>query len=109
MAYDPAIADRIRRLLDGTTGLEERKMFGGLSFLVHGNMSVGVSGDELMVRVGQNRDEEALARPGSRPMDFTGRRMRGWITVAPEGFARDPDLGWWVDAGVAHARSLPPK
>jgi TfoX/Sxy family transcriptional regulator of competence genes len=109
MAYDLALADRIRRRLDGTPGLVEKAMFGGIAFMVRGHMTVGVAGDELMVRVGKDRDAEALARHGARPMDFTGRPMRGWIAVAREGVEADDDLAWWIRAGLASTATLPAK
>lgn len=82
-------------------------MFGGLSFLLGGHMSVGVVGDELIARVGPDRAEEALARPEARPMEFTGRPMRGWVTVAGPALAEDSVLRHWVTAAVAFACTLP--
>lgn len=84
-------------------------MFGGLSFLLDGNLAVGVIGDELIVRVGPDATEEALARPGARLFDFTGRPMTGWITVAPGALAEDGALAEWIDRGLAFAAGLPPK
>jgi TfoX/Sxy family transcriptional regulator of competence genes len=84
-------------------------MFGGLAFMVRGNMCCGVVGEELMVRVGADGHADALAAPHARPMDFTGRPMKGMVYVAREGVAADADLRGWVERGAAHARSLPAK
>ena len=81
MAYDEGLAQRIRERLGAEPGVTEKRMFGGIAFLLHGNMAVGVSGDDLMVRVGPDRTDAALARPGTRLFDMTGRPMRGWILV----------------------------
>jgi TfoX/Sxy family transcriptional regulator of competence genes len=108
MAYDEALAARVRALLASRSDVSERKMFGGLTFMVAGNMCCGVNGDELIVRLDPEREDEALARPHARPMDFTGRPMRGFVTVRPEGLDGDR-LKRWVDEAVARAESLPPK
>jgi catechol 2,3-dioxygenase-like lactoylglutathione lyase family enzyme len=81
MAYDERLAARVRALLASRADVSERKMFGGLTFMVGGNMCCGVNGDELIVRLDPGHEDDALARPHVRPMDFTGRRMRGFITV----------------------------
>jgi TfoX/Sxy family transcriptional regulator of competence genes len=109
MAYDEALAERVREQLAPQPGLTEKAMFGGLAFLLDGNMAVGLSGDELMVRVGPERADEALARPHTRPFDMTGRPMKGWILVAQDALGEDGELADWVGEGVAFARSLPPK
>ncbi|HEY7738470.1 MAG TPA: TfoX/Sxy family protein [Candidatus Limnocylindria bacterium] len=109
MAYDHAVADQIRAALSDRTDVAEREMFGGIAFLVDGNMAVGVSGDGLMVRVGPEAHDEALALPGAEPFTMAPRPMRGWLTVTPVGFATDVDLRAWVARGVAFAASLPPK
>ena len=114
MAYDEALAERVRALLGAEPGvgdaeLGERAMFGGLSFLIGGNVACGVLADELVVRVGPEANDEALARPHARPMDFTGRPMAGWVYVAAEGVAGDEALREWVQAGARFARSLPAK
>jgi hypothetical protein len=110
MAYDPDLADRIRAEIGAHPAVTEREMFGGIAFLVAGNMAVGVIGDELMIRIGTDAYDAALARPGARPFDMTGGRpMRGWLLVAPEGFAAEADFAEWVGFGVSHAESLPPK
>ncbi len=84
-------------------------MFGGIAFMVNGNMAVGVSGDELMVRVGKEAHDEAISRPGARPFDMGARPMKGWISVSAEGFASEEDFAAWVDQGVSFAADLPPK
>ncbi len=109
MAYDEGLAERIRDHLGDTPGITEKPMFGGLSFLLHGNMSVGIVGEELCVRVGKERHDELVSEPGARIMDFTGRPMQGWLFVAPEGFDDDADLAVWVSRGLDFAASLPPK
>jgi len=109
MAFDEGLAQRIREQLEGTGGLSEKQMFGGLSFLVGGNMCVGVIGDELIVRVGLDGTDAALARPGSRLFDFSGRPMKGWVTVAPAVLDADEVLAGWVDEGLRFVRTLPPK
>ena len=109
MAYDEHLADRVREQLATEAAVTEKAMFGGLAFLLHGNMAVGLSGEELMVRVGSEASDDALAHPHTRPFDMTGRPMRGWILVAPEGVAGERDLVAWVARGVQFARSLPAK
>jgi TfoX/Sxy family transcriptional regulator of competence genes len=89
--------------------MKRKKMFGGVGFLVYGNMSVGVIGDDICVRVGPERDETVLEQPHVRPFDFTGKPMSGWIYVAREGTEEDEDLKEWVAEGVEFAISLPPK
>ena len=84
-------------------------MFGGIAFMVNGNMSVGVSGDELMVRVGKEGHEDAVSRPGARPFDMGARPMVGWISVDPQGVRSEEELVDWVAWGVGYAESLPPK
>ena len=109
MAYDETLAARVRSRIGDHPGLSEREMFGGIAFMIGGNMAVGVNGDELMVRVGKAGHDAAVARPGARVMDFTSRPMIGWISVTREGVAEDADLDAWVDLGVTHAGSLPAK
>ena len=108
MAYDEQLAARVRTLLANRTDVTERKMFGGLTFMIAGNMCCGVNGDELIVRLDPDREHEALARPHARPMDLTGRRMRGFITVHPDGLKHNR-LNRWVQEAVARAESLPLK
>lgn len=109
MAYDHALASRVREALGDNPEITEREMFGGIAFLFAGNMAVGVSKDELMVRVDPDDYDETLATPGVRPFDMSGRPMRGWILVAPEATEDDKSLGRWVGIGVEFASSLPPK
>lgn len=109
MAYDTTLADRIRLRIGDRPDLVEKEMFGGLAFLVGGNMAVGVSGDALMVRVGKDAHDAAMARPGARVFDLSGRPMRGWIVVDPVGLSGPGELDRWVDEGVAHAVTLPRK
>lgn len=109
MAYDEGLAERIRAVTGTDPGVSERKMFGGLAFLLHGNMACGIVGDELMVRVGPDAWADCLALPHAREMDFTGRSMKGMVYVGPEGFAEDAELATWVGRGLAFAGSLPPK
>ena len=109
MAYNTAIADDIRARLGNRSGLTEREMFGGIAFMINGNMAVGVSGDELMVRVGKDNHDEAVALPGARTFDMSARPMRGWVAVAPEGFSEEAAFNAWIDRGVAFAEILPKK
>ena len=100
MAYDIGLAERIRSTLRGRDDVVEKRMFGGLTFMVGGRMACGVVHDDLMVRVGLDGHDEALTEPGTRPMDFTGRPMRGMIYVASAAVATDDDLRRWVDRAV---------
>jgi TfoX/Sxy family transcriptional regulator of competence genes len=109
MAYDETLASRLRTILQTQQGVSERQAFGGISFLINGNMSVGVIGDELVVRVGPEGFETALADEHIRPFDFSGRPMKGWVYVAPEALASDESLAAWAQRGVMFARSLPSK
>lgn len=103
MAYDETLAERIRTTLRSRDDVEEKKMFGGIAFMVAGRMAVGVTHDDLMVKVGADNHDEALARPHTRPMDFTGKPMRGMVYVAPAGTATDTVLTDWVERAVAVA------
>jgi hypothetical protein len=110
MGYDEDFAHHVREQLADQIGVTEKAMFGGLAFLVNGNMAVGLSGGgELMVRVGPDASDAALARPHTRPFDMTGRPMKGWILVALEGVRTKRQLAAWVSRGVEFARTLPPK
>jgi TfoX/Sxy family transcriptional regulator of competence genes len=109
MAYDEGLAARIRGVLAERDDVTERKMFGGIAFMIGDRMAVGVVHDDLMVRVGPDAHDEAVARLHVRPMDFTGRPTRGMVYVAPAGVAADDDLAQWVVNGAAFAASLPPK
>ena len=110
MAYDEDLANRIRELLGSERGVEEKRMFGGLAFLINGNMSVAASGKGgLMVRVPPEDTEKLLARAHVSPMVMAGRETRGWLRVDTEGVKTKRQLESWVTRGVGYARSLPPK
>ena len=109
MAYDDGLAQRVREELEERTGYEEKHMFGGIGFMLHGHMACGVIGEDLIVRVGRERYESALAEPHTRPFDMTGRPMTGWVVVAPDGCRADEDLEGWIEEGAAYALSLPAK
>ena len=110
MTYDEDLANRIRELVAETPGLTEKKMFGGLAFLVAGNMAVAASGQGgLMVRVDPDETDALLARPNARPFEMRGRPMDGWLRIDGEGVRTKRRLEPWVKRGVAYARSLPPK
>jgi TfoX/Sxy family transcriptional regulator of competence genes len=108
MAYDQELAGRIRVVLADRPGVEEKKMFGGLTFMLNGNMCCGVLNDDLVVRVGPDQYEEALGLPHARPMDFTGRPLNGMLSVGPEGYQNEATLESWVARAVNHALSLKP-
>jgi TfoX/Sxy family transcriptional regulator of competence genes len=109
MAYNEALAQRIRAELNRVPGSIEKKMFGGIGFLVKGNMACGVNGGDLIVRISPERYEAALTQPGVRPFDMTGRPMKGWIMVDPAGVQSPDDLKHWIEQGVHFAQSLPSK
>jgi TfoX/Sxy family transcriptional regulator of competence genes len=109
VAYDEALAERVREVISLRESVTEQKMFGGIAWMVGGNMACGVVGEELMVRLGREEAEKALAEPNTRVMDMTGRPMRGFVLVETDGIAADEDLAGWVDAGADFAASLPPK
>ena len=109
MSYDPEAAERVRRLLSGRGDVVEKKMVGGLSFLVNGNMCCGVTGTALMVRVGAEDREQALHEPHVRPMAFAGRTLSGFICIEPAGYAADEALASWVQRGLDFASGLPAK
>ena len=109
MAYNEEVALRVREALGEREGLTERKMFGGLGFMLNGNMCCGIVKDELMVRVGTENYHDALDQPYARPMDFTGRAMNGFVYVDVQGLKEDGALKQWLERGVAYAQSLPKK
>jgi hypothetical protein len=109
VAYDESLAERVRGVIGDDPRLHEQKMFGGLAFMISGNMCVGVLGDDLMVRVGRDAYEEALSQPHAREMDFTGKPMRGIVYVDAVGTATDDALEGWIDRGLEFAGSLPAK
>jgi TfoX/Sxy family transcriptional regulator of competence genes len=108
MAFDEALAQRLRERFEDDPAVVGRKMFGGLAFLTHGHMTVGVSGDELIVRLDPEAVERALERPGTRPFVVGGRGMRNWILVAGERLD-DPDLEFWIAEARSYVDELPPK
>lgn len=109
MAYDEALAERIRGVLKGREGVTERKMFGGIAFMVNGNMCCGVTTGEMMLRLGNEGAAAALDEKHTRAMDFTGRPMKSMIYVEPAGYGTDDDLRGWVDRALVFANSLPAK
>ena len=109
MAYDEGLANRIRDVLSRTAGVSERKMFGGLAFMIAGNMACGIVGQDLMLRLGEDGADAALDEPHVRPMDFTGRPMRTMVYVAAAGIATRDALEQWVRRGAEFAAALPPK
>jgi len=109
MAYDEELARRVRRVVDEYDSVTEKHMFGGIAFMLREHMCVGIVGDELMVRTGPEAYEALLGEPHARPMDFTGRPMRGFLFVDAPGVATARDLRRWIGHGVALAQSLPPK
>jgi len=110
MAYDEDLANRVRELMAGHPDVSEMRMFGGLAFLIGGNMAVAASGqDGLLVRVDPEDTETLVAKPHARPFEMRGRPLRGWLRVAPEGVRTKRQLEPWVKRGAAYARSLPAK
>jgi TfoX/Sxy family transcriptional regulator of competence genes len=109
MAYDEELADRVRDLLSARSEVSERKMFGGIAFMVSGNMACGVLKEDLIVRLGDEEGEKAIAEDGVRPFDFTGKPMKGIVYVSPERVSDDGGLAEWVEAGADYASSLPAK
>jgi hypothetical protein len=107
MAFDEYLAQRIRDVVEAD--IDEKKMFGGIAFMLDGNMAVGVSGDEVMVRVGTDGFEEALAQADVRPFDLSGKPMNGWVLVGGDAIVEDDGLAHWVDVGMTYAGSLPAK
>jgi TfoX/Sxy family transcriptional regulator of competence genes len=110
VAYDEELADRIRELVSSESDLTEKKMFGGLAFLIGGNMAVAASGHGgVLVRVDPAESDTLVATTNARLMEMRGREMQGWLRVAPEDVRTEAELDRWVDLGTAYARSLPPK
>jgi len=109
MAYDEKLAGRIRKALAGRRGLTERKMFGGMAFMLRGNMSCGVQNDELILRLAPEQAEQALKKPHTRPFDMTGRPMKGFVVVTPSGHKTAAALRSRVEQAAHFARSLPAK
>jgi TfoX/Sxy family transcriptional regulator of competence genes len=109
VAYDEGVAQRLREAMQDMHGVSEKKMFGGIAFMVNGNMCAGVVGDTLMLRVGPDNYEAALKQPHVRPMDFTGRPLAGFVYIDPEGFEADADLAGWIDLARQFVEGLPAK
>jgi TfoX/Sxy family transcriptional regulator of competence genes len=109
VTYDERLAERVRKLLDRQPRLAERKMFGGIAFLLRGNMCCGVLNDDLIVRVGPDGYDDALARPHARPMDFTGRAIKGFVYVGRGGYRTERGLAAWIGRGAAFVTTLPKK
>ncbi len=109
MAFSEALAERIRQALARKKGVMEKKMFGGVGFLLNGNMLVGVWKEFLIARLGPDQGEEALLEPNVRKMDITGNPMKGWIMVEPEGVENDEQLKDWIQRAVKFVGSLPAK
>ena len=109
MAYNQQLADRILAILSGSSGLDVKRMFGGVGYLVHGNMACGVNKNDLIIRVGPDAYGQALSEENVKEFDMTCRPMTGWIVVNEQGYLDEKDLQSWVDRGVAFARSLPEK
>ncbi|MGE3796769.1 MAG: TfoX/Sxy family protein [Thermomicrobiales bacterium] len=109
MAYDETLADRIRAVVIDQPGIDEKKMFGGLAFLLNGNMAAGVSSSNLIVRLHPDDYQAALAQPGAAVFDMTGKPMKGWVLVDSAVLDDDAELERWVKQGIQFAGSLPPK
>ncbi len=109
MAVDEYLGDRIRAVLASEAGVSERRMFGGIAFMLRGHMCCGIAGNDFMVRVGPGGYQAALAEPHVRPMDFTGRPLKSMVYVSPDGCRSDEALARWVGLGVAFVATLPPK
>jgi hypothetical protein len=108
MPFSQQAAERVRNTLRSRHGLTEKEMFGGVAFLLHGNMAVGVHGEDLIARVDPDETEALLREPGAKPFTLAGRGgMSGWLLVAPDGYQGDAGLRAWVERGVAYASSLP--
>jgi TfoX/Sxy family transcriptional regulator of competence genes len=109
MTFNEITAVKVRNLMEKAPGLSERRVFGGVAFMVGGNMCCGVIEDHLVVRVGPKSYENALREPHTRPMDLTGRPLAGFVSVAPEGFDTQDALLKWIDRGLDFVRTLPVK
>ena len=109
MQFDETLAHRLRPLFQGNFKVAEKKMFGGLAFMVNGHMCCGIVGKNLVVRTGPEAFDQALKRPHASPMDFTGRPMKGFVYVAPAGYHSARDLKFWTKLGLDFVLSQPPK
>jgi TfoX/Sxy family transcriptional regulator of competence genes len=108
MAYNEKLADRIRELLSFKRKVEEKKMMGGLTFMVNNKMCVGIAGDDLMARIDPDIYESALKKKGCREMDFTGRPMRGFVFIDPEGIKTQKDLSYWLELALEYNKNAKP-
>ena len=109
MAFDEQLGERVWRVLEGEEGIIDKRMFGGLCWMVNGHMALGIVRDDLMVRVGPDIYEDMLEQPHAREMDFNHKPLRGYVFVDAAGISTDEDLRLWVGRGLAFARSLPDK
>lgn len=109
MPYCEKLTQRVREVLQAERGVLEKKMFGGICFMVHGNMAIGIAGEDLMVRCGPHEYEKALKAKHARQMDFTGRPMKGFLFISPDGLKTKAQLAKWIGLGTAFAKSLPRK
>ena len=109
MSYDEGLAQRVREVLENQPGYEEKKMFGGIGFLLNGNMACGVIRDDLIVRVGADNYTDALLKPHVELFDITGRAMTGWVVIKEPGYRSDNHLMDWVEQGMEYSLSLPAK
>ncbi len=109
MAYSETLAARIRKTLARRKGVAEKKMFGGLTFMLRGHMCCGIVNDDLVLRLGPEQDEKAFKKPHTRACDFTGRPMKGMVMVDPQGYTTDDDLWQWVQQAANFVSSLPAK
>ena len=109
MAYDLGLADRVRSILKRHSGFSERKMFGGITFMINSHMCCGVMKTDLYLRLSSDEVTAALSRPHTRPLEFTGKPMKSMIVVDPQGTDSDQALHEWVESALAFARKLPPK
>lgn len=109
MAYSETLAERVRQSVARRKGFSEKKMFGGVGFLLYGNMCVGVWKEYLITRLGVARAEAALKEPFARPFDITGRAMKGWVMVHEDGLEEREDLRGWIESAVRFVKTLPRK
>jgi hypothetical protein len=109
MAYDEKLTERIRAALKDAPGMEEKKMFGGVGFMLRGNMACGVHKDRLVLRVDRQEHDEIMRMPHTSPFDITGKAMKGWLLVEPEGLESEKHFQEWVSMGVDYSLTLPPK
>lgn len=109
MAYDENVAKRLSTVFAGNRNVIEKKMFGGIAYMYKDHMCVGIVDNMLMVRVGPEQYESAFAEKHAKPMDFTGRPMKGYVYIEPPGFKTEKNLRKWIDKGIAFVKTLPPK